>query len=165
MIHEPSDVHITAVVPITSVVWRFAQIMAGVVLGENVNVGSGAYIGQYATIGDGTRIGQGCHITDHMTIGRNCFISPHVVFCNDKDPVPVNPVYRRMDPIVEDDVSVGVNATILPGVRLGRGCRIGAGAVVTKDVPPQETWVGNPARRLVRPPRDFVDYTLQDVTE
>lgn len=153
MIHQPADVHDTVTVPESSVVWRFAQIMMGVVLGDNVSVGSGAYIGHYSRIGRGTRIGQGAHITDHMTVGENCFIAPHVIFCNDKNPVPVNPVYKREDPICEDDVSIGVNATILPGVRLGRGCRIGAGAVVTKDVPPYQVWVGNPARRLIRKPQ------------
>ena len=52
--------------------------------------------------------------------------------------------------MIEDDVSIGANATILPGVRLGRGCVVGAGAVVTKDVPPGMTVIGNPAKELIK---------------
>ena len=61
-----------------------------------------------------------------------------------------NPDYVVEPPIVEDEVSVGANATILPGVRLGRGCTVGAGAVVVRDVAPGTTVVGNPARPVRR---------------
>jgi acetyltransferase-like isoleucine patch superfamily enzyme len=130
-------------------IWGGATVHDGVVLGEQCSVGELTYIGRGTKIGDRTRIGAQCHITDHMTIGRGVFIAPMVCFSNDKHPYVNNPFFKRESPIVEDDVSIGVNVTILPGVRLGRGCVVGAGAVVTKDVPPYETWVGNPARRLM----------------
>lgn len=129
-------------------IWGLARIHEDVHLGDFCSVGELTHIGRAAKIGDRTRIGALCYIVDHMTIGQNCFIAPGVFFANDRYPKVNHPHFKREDPVVEDDVSIGMNATILPGVRLGRGCQIGAGAVVTHDVPPYETWAGNPARRL-----------------
>lgn len=79
-------------------------------------------------------------------IGDNVFIGPHVVFTNDKYP-PSEGAWKTGPPtIVEDYVSIGANATILPGVTIGRSARVGAGAVVTKDVKPGMLVVGVPAR-------------------
>ena len=129
-------------------IWAFASVHAGVRLGEGVGIGEHTYIGRNTVIGSRTRINQGCHITDHMIIGSNVFMGPHVVFTNDRNPIANNPRYKRECPIVEDDVSIGAGSVILPGVRLMKGCKIGAGAIVTHDVPPHQTWVGNPAREL-----------------
>ena len=129
-------------------VWAYASIHEGAVLGQNCSLGERAYVGAYTIIGNSTRMGEKVHITDRMTIGSGVFIAPLVCFSNDKHPVVINPFFKRESPIVEDDVSIGVSAVILPGVRLGRGCIVGAGAVVTKDVAPHTTVVGNPARRL-----------------
>jgi len=159
MIDPLAKVHPTVVVPKDTDIWAYATVHAGVRLGVFVSIGEHAYIGAGTVVGDRTRIGQGCHITDHMEIGNNVFISPHVVFANDKHPIPFNPTYKRESPIVEDDVSIGVNATILPGVRLGRGCVVGAGAVVTKSVDAYTTVVGNPARVLKARTEQFVDYS------
>ena len=146
MIHETAIVRGSVKLGKDVAIWAMATIHEDVTLGEHVNVGELTYIGRGTTIGDHTRIGAQCHITDHMTIGARCFIAPMAIFCNDRYPVANNPHYRRESPIVEDDVAVGVNATILPGVRLGRGCTVGAGAVVTKDVAPYAVVIGNPAR-------------------
>jgi len=146
MIDKLAIVHPSAVIGKETVVWAFASIHAGAKLGDMISIGEHAYIGSGSIIGNRTRIGQGAHITDHMIIGDNVFIAPHVIFCNDRRPRPFNPNYKRESPQVEDDVSIGVNATILPGVLLGRGCIIGAGAVVTKNVLPYTTVYGNPAQ-------------------
>lgn len=150
MIDPLAKVHGSVVVPKSTKVWAFASVHAGVKLGELVGVGEHTYIGEYATIGECTRISQGVHITDHMVIGARVFIGPHVVFSNDKHPYANNPSFHREPPVVKDDVSIGINATILPGVILGQGCRVGAGAVVTKNVVPYTTVYGNPAKEAVR---------------
>ncbi len=150
MIDPLAKVHGTVSVPKTTKVWAFASVHAGVKLGEFVGVGEHTYIGEDTIIGDRTRISQGVHITDHMVIGESVFIGPHVVFSNDKNPRANNPSFRRESPVVEDDVSIGINATVLPGVRLGRGCIVGAGAVVTRDVVPYTIVCGNPAREMTR---------------
>ena len=131
-----------------SVVWGLARIHADVHLGTSVSVGELTYIGRGAHIGDSTRISACCYLVDHITVGERVFFGPCVVTTNDRHPVVNNPYFKRESPIIEDDVSIGANATILPGVRLGRGCKIEAGAVVTRDVPAYETWAGNPAQRL-----------------
>lgn len=150
MIDPLAKVYPSVVIGTDTAVWAFASVHHGVQLGDFVSVGEHVYIGRGTCIGDRTRIGQGAHITDYMTVGDRVFIAPQVVFCNDRHPRPFNPMFKRESPVVEDDVSIGTNATILPGVRLGRGCIVGAGAVVTKDVAPHTTVVGNPARVVVR---------------
>lgn len=130
-------------------VWAFASVHAGVTLGDFVSIGEHVYVGRDTTIGDRTRVSQGVHITDHMVIGRNVFIGPGVQFANDKHPIANNPNYKRESPEVQDNVSIGIGAIIMPGVVLGEGCVVGAGTVVTKDVEPHTVVYGNPARRRV----------------
>lgn len=150
MIDQLVKIHPTVYIPDNSNVWAFATIHAGVRIGQFVSIGEHVYIGENAEIGDRTRIGQGAHITDHMIIGEGVFIGPHVVFANDKHPRVNNPTFKRESPVVEDDVSIGTCAVILPGVRLRRGCIIGAGAVVTKDVAEYATVYGVPAKEAPR---------------
>ena len=153
---EPAYIDIWAKVAASAVlgrgvrIWAFASVHESAVLDEGVSIGEHVYIGSYATLGVGTRVSQGVHITDHMTIGDRVFIGPGVIFTNDRHPRANNPAYERECPIVEDDVSIGAGAVILPGVRLGRGCVVGAGAIVAHDVPPETTVVGGPARLLYK---------------
>src|SRR3972149_2898488 len=104
-------------------VWAYASIHEGAVLGQNCSLGERAYVGAYTIIGNSPRMGEKVHITDRMTIGSGVFIAPLVCFSNDKHPVVINPFFKRESPIVEDDVSIGVSAVILPGVRRPHGDR------------------------------------------
>jgi maltose O-acetyltransferase len=79
------------------------------------------------------------------------------MFADDRYPRVNNPRYHAEPPTIEDDVAVGMGVVVLPGVTLGRGCVIGAGAVVTFDVPPYMTVVGNPARKIRRACDDLED--------
>lgn len=110
---------------------------------------SHTWIGGKVKIGDKCKIQAFCFIPDGVTLGNNVFLGPSVVFTNDKHP----PSGRKgwSETKVEDGVSIGANATILPGLTIGRGAMIGAGSVVTKNVPSGETWVGNPARKIFKP--------------
>jgi acetyltransferase-like isoleucine patch superfamily enzyme len=114
-------------------------------IGSFVEVGN-AKIGKYC------RIGSFSFICDGVEIGDACFIAPHVCFTNDKNPSAAKALDKKdfipLKTIVEDGVVIGANATILPGITIGMGSVIGAGSVVTKDVPAFEMWVGNPARKL-----------------
>lgn len=103
------------------------------------------WIGQRVVMGDGCKIQPFAFIPDGVTIGNNVFIGPHACFTNDKY-APSNGK-GWSETRVEDGVSIGAGAVILPGITIGKNARIGAGAVITKNVPEGETWIGNPGRR------------------
>ena len=146
MIHATADVHESVTMGEDVHIWAGAGVMAGTVIGAHVSIGRHAELGRFCEIGEGTRISYGVFLPNHSRIGRGVFIGPGAIFTDDRYPKANNPWYRRESPIVEDDVSVGAGAVILPGVRLGQGCMVAAGAVVTHDVPPHVTVKGNPAR-------------------
>lgn len=152
MVHELAIVT-DSVVPDSCRIMRFVHIY-GSVLGENVSVFPFVELGG-CTIGRGTKIGTHSYVCPGVVIGKECFIAHAVMFTNDKfSDVPkfenlkeLGERWKRRDTIIGDRVRIGSGAVILP-VRIGDDAIIGAGAVVTKDVPAGETWAGNPARRL-----------------
>lgn len=119
---------------------------------QTFSIGFGAKIHSHVWIGANVKIGERVtiqafvFIPNGVTIGNDVFIGPRVTFCNDKHP----PSDDWSKTVVEGGAVIGAGAVILPGVILGQGCVIGAGAVVTKNVPPGETWVGNPAKPLAK---------------
>jgi acetyltransferase-like isoleucine patch superfamily enzyme len=115
------------------------------VIGDRCSIGTGAVLEPGNRIGHDTRIHSQCFL-EHVTLGNRVFLGPGVVFTD--DPHPMCPRFREcvLGATVEDDVSIGGNATILPGVRIGRGSLIGAGSVVTRDVAPDVVVAGSPAR-------------------
>lgn len=116
-------------------------------------IGVGTRVGAFAEIGDQVRIGRDCTISAYVflcpgvIIGDRVFLGPRVTMTNDKYPPAPRGDWRHT--IIEDGASIGAGAVILPGVRIGANALVGAGAVVTKDVPPGIVVVGNPARPLV----------------
>ena len=116
-------------------------------IGDDCSIGTNAVLEAANRIGNGTRIHSGCFLA-HVTLGARVFLGPHVVFTD--DPHPMCPRYLDcvLGATVEDDVSIGANATILPGLRIGAGSLIGAGSVVTKNVEAGVVVAGNPAVRV-----------------
>jgi acetyltransferase-like isoleucine patch superfamily enzyme len=113
-------------------------------IGRGVVVGSSSIIEGNCVIGDDVRIQSMVYIPTDTYIGNGVFIGPNAVLTN--DPYPPLGGNDLQGPIVEDNVSIGANATLLPGVRIGRGALVAAGSVVTKDVPPNTLAIGIPAR-------------------
>jgi len=137
-----------------------------VILGKNVKIWHPDLCNFYGcSIGDDTSIGAFCEIQNEVRIGKRCklqafvfiprsvivgddvFIGPHVCFTNDKLP-SASKEFNCLSTVVESGVAIGANATICPGITIGKNCIIGAGAVVTKSVRPNGVWVGNPAKFL-----------------
>lgn len=123
----------------------------GAMIREDNIIGDGCSVGTYAVLEPGNRIGDGTRVHSHcflenVTLGRRVFLGPGVVFTD--DPHPPCPRYDECvgGATVEDDASIGGNATILPGVRIGAGSLVGAGSVVTRDVEPGMVVAGSPAR-------------------
>ena len=127
-------------------VWQFASVLKDVVLEDNVQIGAGAEIGRGSIIGEGSRVGHGVFLPPNSKIGKNCFIGPSVTFTDDKNPVCGNASYTAQPPTMEDWSSIGAGAVILPGITIGKGALVGAGAVVTRDVGEGMIVKGNPAR-------------------
>ena len=117
-------------------------------LGKNTKIAAFVEIGRDVIIGDDCKIEAFSFIPEGVIIGNNVFIGPHVCFTNDKHP-PSLDNFKAMTTIVEDHVSIGAGAVILPGITLHTNCVIGAGAVVTRDVASDTTVVGNPAREIL----------------
>ena len=130
----------------------------GCVIGDNTKIGAFVEIQKNAKVGKNCKISSHTFICDGVTIGDNCFIGHSVVFINDNSPKSARadgtmeseadwmPRFVKIN--VGNHVAIGSNVTILGGVKVGDGALIGAGSVVTKDIPPGEVWVGNPARFL-----------------
>ena len=127
-------------------VWQFCVILKDAVIGNNCNICSHVFIENDVVIGDNVTVKCGVQIWDGLTIGHNVFIGPNVTFSNDK--YPRSKKYPESIPktIIEDGASIGANSTILPGIRIGKNSMIGAGAVVTRDVPDGTLVTGIPAR-------------------
>ena len=127
-------------------VWAFAHILPGARIGEDCNVCDHVFIENDVIVGDRVTIKSGVQLWDGVRLEDDVFVGPNATFTN--DPFPRSRVYRseRMETIVERHASIGANATIVPGVRIGQNAMVGAGAVVTSDVPANAIVMGNPAR-------------------
>ena len=140
-----------------TIIYETAKLADDVETGHNVLIREGSRVGKGSRIGSSVKldglviIGRNVSIQSnaylpHLTrVGDNVFIAPNVCFTN--DPYPQSG--RMIGVIVEDDAIICANATILAGVRIGRGAVVGAGSVVTRDVPEETVVIGNPARPYI----------------
>lgn len=122
----------------------------GCEIGENAFIGPFVEIQCNSEVGADTRVQSHTFIPEGVHIGKRVFVGHGVMFINDRNPKANNPDWRLEEVHVEDDVSIGSGAIIMCGVRLGAGCLIGCGAVVTRDVAPGKTVTGVPARVMER---------------
>ena len=118
------------------------------IIGDDVSIGSGSILEHHIRIGNGVRLHSNVFVPEFTVLEAGCWIGPNVVFTNAKYPRSPRVKDELIGAHVEIGAKIGANATILPGVHIGRDAVIGAGAVVTKDVPPGAVVVGNPARQI-----------------
>lgn len=119
-------------------------------LGDNVLVGTQAVIDGTTTVGDDVSMQTGVYVPTETEVGSNVFLGPNATLLNDQYPVRTDA--PLVGPTIEDGVSVGANATVLPGTTVGEGSFVAAGAVVTEDVPAQTLAAGVPATHRELPP-------------
>ena len=144
MIHPLSDCQ--AKVPDSTNIWQFCVVLPKAQIGENCNICSHCFIENEAVIGNNVTIKNGVQIWDGVTIEDNVFVGPNVTFTNDLYPRSKQHPAEYAKTLLKKGCSIGANSTIVCGVTIGENAMIGAGSVVTKDVPAGELWLGNPAK-------------------
>ena len=130
-------------------IWAFAHVMAGARVGADCNLGDHVYVEGGAVLGDGVTVKNGVQLWAGVTVEDQAFLGPGAVFTNDSTPraaFPKGPQGWRPT-LVRRGATVGANATVVCGVTIGRWAMVGAGAVVTGDVPDHALIVGNPGRQ------------------
>ncbi|REC73654.1 N-acetyltransferase [Chryseobacterium elymi] len=130
-----------------TMIWQYCVVLSDAVIGENCNINYNVFIENNVYIGNNVTIKPGVQIWDGISIEDDVFIGPNVTFTNDKNPVSKNKNFTLLKTTVKKGASIGANATILPGITIHENAVVGAGSVVTKDVPAGETWFGNPAKK------------------
>lgn len=145
-IHSFSDVQSTHIGEGTRI-WQFCVVYKDAVIGRDCNICAGVLIEGNVRVGDHVTIKSGVQVWDGTVIEDNVFLGPNATLTNDRVPRSRNKEWRCEGITLKKGCSIGANATVLPGVTIGEHALVGAGAVITKDVPPYTVWAGNPARQ------------------
>ena len=153
-VHPTAEVSPEAQVGRGTRIWRQAHIREGASIGDTCNIGKGVYIDSHVSIGSRVKIQNHTSIFEGVTLEDGVFVGPHVCFTNDMFPRAITPDGELKSPedwqitptLVQYGASIGAGSVIVCGITIGTFALIGAGSVVTKDVPPYALVFGNPAR-------------------
>ena len=155
MTHEEYYSHETAVIDegctigAGTRIWHFCHVMPNATIGQNCTLGQNVVISPRVTIGNNVKIQNNVSVYTGVTCEDDVFLGPSMVFTNVINPrSSVNRKSEFLSTRVEKGVTIGANATVVCGYTLGKYAFIGAGAVVTKDIPPYALVIGNPARQV-----------------
>jgi acetyltransferase-like isoleucine patch superfamily enzyme len=127
-------------------VWHFAHVRGTAKIGERCIIGNNVYVDADVTIGNGVKIQNGVSVYHGVTIEDDVFCGPHMTFTNDMYPRAFSDSWEVFKILVKKGASIGAHAVIVCDTTLGEYCMVGAGSVVTKNVPPHALVVGNPGR-------------------
>ena len=131
-----------------SKIWINVQIRENSKIGKNCILSKDVYVDCNVLIGDNCKIQNSVSVYDGVEIASDVFVGPNVSFTNDKVPRAFNENWQISKTLIKQGASLGANSTIVCGVTIGEYAMIGAGSVVTKDVPPYTLVVGNPAKEI-----------------
>ncbi len=153
-IHPTAEVSDQAIIGNGSQIWHQSQVRERAHMGKNCILGKGVYVDFDVTLGDSCKLQNGVFVYHPATLGDGVFLGPGVIITNDKNPRAINPDMSLksdadwvVSPIsIGTGTAVGAGSVILPGVQIGKWAMVGAGAVVTRDVPDYGLVMGNPAR-------------------
>ena len=127
-------------------IWAFVHVLPGARIGADCNICDHVFIEGDVVVGDRVTVKSGVQLWDGVHLGDDVFVGPNATFSNDSFPRSRHRPDRFLETFIEEGASIGANATVLPGVTVGSLSMVGAGSVVTRDVPPRSLVVGNPAR-------------------
>ena len=144
-IHPTADVQ-TSNIGDDTLIWQYAVILKGATIGSNCNINCHTFIENDVTIGNNVTVKSGIYLWNGISVGNDVFLGPNVTFTNDKYPRSKQYPESFQRITIEDGASIGAGAIILGGLTIGKKAMVGAGSVVTKDIPAEELWVGNPAK-------------------
>ncbi len=155
-VHPTADVHPTAIIGEYTKIWQLVQVREGARIGAECILGRCVYVDSHVVIGSRVKIQNYASIYEGVILEDGVFVGPHVTFTNDKVPRAINPDgtlksasdWRITATMVQTGASLGANSTIVCGITIGQWAMVGAGAVVTKDVPDYGLVVGAPARLI-----------------
>lgn len=144
-IHPSADVQTKRIGEGTQI-WQFVVVLAGASIGRNCNINAMVFIENEVRVGHNVTVKCGVQLWDGVTLQDDVFIGPNATFTNDRYPRSKQYPGRCERTLVKQGATIGANSTILCGLTIGCNSMIGAGSVVTHDVPDGELWIGNPAR-------------------
>ncbi len=144
--HETSTVEVNADIGENTKIWHYAHVRSGSKIGKNCNLGKDVYMDEGAVLGDNVRVQNGVSIYKGVVVEDDVFLGPHMTFTNDLYPRANSNNWGIVDTLVKKGASIGAHATIVSGITIGKCAMVGAGAVVTKDVPDYGLVFGNPAK-------------------
>ena len=147
MIHPLSDV-LSIKIGDNTTIWQYCVIFPDAEIGENCNICAHVLIENKVVVGNNVTIKSGVQLWDGVTIEDNVFVGPNVAFTNEL--VPRSKLYdssKFKNTLIKKGATIGANATIIPGIEIGKYAFIGAGSVVTKNIPDNTLWYGNPAKQ------------------
>lgn len=145
MIHSLSDVN-SKHIGKNSRIWQYVVILSDAVIGDDCNICSHCYIENEVKIGNKVTVKSGVYLWDGITLEDNVFVGPNVTFTNDNFPRSKQ-LFELKRTIIKNGASIGAGSVVMGGITIGENSMIGAGSVVTKNVPRNELWFGNPAKR------------------
>jgi UDP-2-acetamido-3-amino-2,3-dideoxy-glucuronate N-acetyltransferase len=143
---HPQGICETSQVGVGTRIWAFAHVLPGARVGEHCNICDHVFVENDVVIGDRVTIKCGVSVWDGLRVEDDVFVGPNVAFTNDVFPRSKIPPTEFLGTVVRRGASLGANCTILPGITIGMKAMVGAGSVLTRDVPPYAIVVGNPAR-------------------
>ena len=144
MIHKLADVQSKQIGKDTNI-WQFCVILPNAIIGNNCNICANVFIENDVFVGNNVTVKCGVQLWDGVTVEDDVFIGPNVTFTNDLFPRSKQYPQKFEKTNIKKGASIGANSTILAGITIGENAMIGAGSVVTKDVPANTLWYGNPA--------------------
>jgi acetyltransferase-like isoleucine patch superfamily enzyme len=144
-VHPTAEIADDAVIGKGTQIWHQCQVMKGAKIGEGCKLGKSVYVDFGVQIGNRVKIQNGISVYKGVTVEDDVLLGPHMAFTNDLYPRAFNDKYEIVPTLVKKGASIGANATIICGAILGQYCMVGAGSVVTNDVPDHALVVGNPA--------------------